>query len=216
MEVIDLGSVVPYDRRDHRRWSRAPHRARRGGGRVPGLASVASEIAARAQERCFHSLAAPVLRSRDSTSLPSPSFEHHHIPSSGASWTRSDDLPWRADRSASMCSTCRPGRGLAEADILRWLVAEGDAVTMDPSWRWRPPVRRGGAHPVRGCGPQAPRRGGRRRAGRPAADLHLRRRRVPGAPSAPGRTRTLPAPSTARELPRGGARRHHALGRAVQ
>ena len=60
-----------------------------------GFASVASEIAARTQERCFHSLAAPVLRVTGfDIPYPSPSFEHHHIPSSERILDALDDLQW--------------------------------------------------------------------------------------------------------------------------
>ena len=61
LEVIDVRSIVPFDDEtvaaSVRKTGRAVVIAE-----APGFASVASEIVARVQERCFHSLAAPVLR----------------------------------------------------------------------------------------------------------------------------------------------------------
>jgi 2-oxoisovalerate dehydrogenase E1 component beta subunit len=46
-----------------------------------GFAGVGAEIAARVQERCFHSLAAPVLRvSGWDIPYPPPKLEHLHLP----------------------------------------------------------------------------------------------------------------------------------------
>ncbi|MDN5631683.1 transketolase C-terminal domain-containing protein [Glutamicibacter protophormiae] len=94
VEVIDLGSVVPYDDEtvaaSVRKTGRAVVVAE-----AQGFASVASEIVARTQERCFHSLAAPVLRVTGfDIPYPSPSFEHHHIPSSERILDALDDLQW--------------------------------------------------------------------------------------------------------------------------
>ena len=61
LEVIDVRTIVPLDDaticESVRKTGRAIVIAE-----APGFASVASEIVARIQERCFHSLAAPVLR----------------------------------------------------------------------------------------------------------------------------------------------------------
>lgn len=81
VEVIDLGTIVPYDDEtvaaSVRKTGRAVVVAE-----AQGFASVASEIVARTQQRCFHSLAAPVLRVTGfDIPYPSPAFEHHHIPS---------------------------------------------------------------------------------------------------------------------------------------
>ncbi|MDT5026699.1 MAG: 2-oxoisovalerate dehydrogenase component beta subunit, partial [Micromonosporaceae bacterium] len=47
----------------------------------PGFAGVGAEIAARVQERCFHFLAAPVLRvSGLDIPYPAPKLEHAHLP----------------------------------------------------------------------------------------------------------------------------------------
>ena len=94
VEVIDLGTVVPYDD------AAVAESVRRTGRAVvvaeaQGFASVASEIVARTQQRCFHSLAAPVLSVTGfDIPYPSPAFEHHHIPGTERILDALDDLQW--------------------------------------------------------------------------------------------------------------------------
>ncbi|MFI5495905.1 alpha-ketoacid dehydrogenase subunit beta [Actinoplanes sp. NPDC051859] len=80
LEVVDLRSVVPFD-------DETLMRSVRRTGRcvvvqeAQGFAGVAAEIAARVQERCFHSLAAPVLRVTGyDIPYPPPKIEHSHLP----------------------------------------------------------------------------------------------------------------------------------------
>lgn len=94
VEVIDLGTIVPYDDEtvaaSVRKTGRAVVVAE-----AQGFASVASEIVARTQQRCFHSLAAPVLRVTGfDIPYPSPAFEHHHIPSVERILDTLDELQW--------------------------------------------------------------------------------------------------------------------------
>lgn len=94
VEVLDLGSIVPYDddavAASVRRTGRAVVVAE-----AQGFASVASEIVARTQRRCFHSLAAPVLAVTGfDIPYPSPKLEHHHIPSVERILDALDDLQW--------------------------------------------------------------------------------------------------------------------------
>jgi pyruvate dehydrogenase E1 component beta subunit len=80
LEVIDLRTLVPFDD------DTVMASVRRTGRCVviqesPGFAGVGAEIAARVQERCFHSLAAPVLRvSGLDIPYPAPKLEHVHLP----------------------------------------------------------------------------------------------------------------------------------------
>jgi 2-oxoisovalerate dehydrogenase E1 component beta subunit len=80
LEVIDLRSLVPFDDET------VTASVRRTGRCVvihesTGFAGVGAEIAARVQERCFHSLAAPVLRvSGWDIPYPAPMLEHSHLP----------------------------------------------------------------------------------------------------------------------------------------
>ncbi|MHA7178955.1 alpha-ketoacid dehydrogenase subunit beta [Arthrobacter sp. MDB2-24] len=94
IEVIDLRSIVPFDDEtvceSVRRTGRAVVIAE-----APGFASVASEIVARVQERCFHSLAAPVLRVTGfDIPYPSPKLEHFYLPSVDRILDAVDDLQW--------------------------------------------------------------------------------------------------------------------------
>ncbi|MFD8686532.1 alpha-ketoacid dehydrogenase subunit beta [Streptomyces sp. NPDC059651] len=80
LEVVDLRSLVPFDDEtltaSVRRTGRCVviHEAQ-------GFAGVGGEIAARVQERCFHSLAAPVLRVTGfDIPYPPPKLEHAHLP----------------------------------------------------------------------------------------------------------------------------------------
>ncbi|MCA2216016.1 alpha-ketoacid dehydrogenase subunit beta [Jidongwangia harbinensis] len=80
LEVVDLRTIVPFD-------DETLMRSVRRTGRcvvvqeAQGFAGVAAEIAARVQERCFHSLAAPVLRVTGfDIPYPPPKLEHAHLP----------------------------------------------------------------------------------------------------------------------------------------
>ncbi|MDQ7906083.1 alpha-ketoacid dehydrogenase subunit beta [Phytohabitans sp. ZYX-F-186] len=80
LEVVDVRSIVPLDEEtlvaSVRRTGRAVVVAE-----APGFASVASELTALLAERCFHALAAPVLRVTGfDIPYPSPKLEHHHLP----------------------------------------------------------------------------------------------------------------------------------------
>ncbi|SFO20510.1 pyruvate dehydrogenase E1 component beta subunit [Actinomadura madurae] len=81
LEVIDLRTIVPFDD------ATVAASVRRTGrcvvvGEAAGFGGVAAEIAARVQERCFHSLEAPVLRVTGfDIPYPPPMLEHHHLPS---------------------------------------------------------------------------------------------------------------------------------------
>jgi 2-oxoisovalerate dehydrogenase E1 component beta subunit len=80
LEVIDLRTLVPFDDQT------LVESVRRTGRCVvvqeaQGFAGVAAEIAARVQERCFHSLAAPVLRVTGfDIPYPPPKLEHAYLP----------------------------------------------------------------------------------------------------------------------------------------
>jgi 2-oxoisovalerate dehydrogenase E1 component beta subunit len=80
LEVVDLRSVVPFDD------ATVVASVRKTGRCVvlqeaQGFAGVGAEIAARVQERCFHSLHAPVLRvSGFDIPYPAPKLEHVHLP----------------------------------------------------------------------------------------------------------------------------------------
>ncbi len=80
LEVIDLRTLVPFDDET------LTESVRRTGRCVvvqeaQGFAGVAAEIAARVQERCFHSLAAPVLRVTGfDIPYPPPKLEHAYLP----------------------------------------------------------------------------------------------------------------------------------------
>ena len=78
--VLDLRTLVPFDDEtvcaEVRRTGRAVvvHEA-------TGFAGPGAEIAARVTERCFHHLAAPVLRVTGfDIPYPPPMLEHHHLP----------------------------------------------------------------------------------------------------------------------------------------
>ncbi len=94
LQVIDIRSIVPFDDET------VTNAVRKTGRAVviaeaPGFASVASEIVARVQERCFHSLAAPVLRVTGfDIPYPAPKLEHWHLPSVDRILDAVDDLQW--------------------------------------------------------------------------------------------------------------------------
>jgi len=80
VEVVDLRTLVPFDdatvEASVRRTGRAVVLAE-----AQGFAGMGAEIAARVQERCFHSLAAPVLRVTGlDIPYPPPKLEHTHLP----------------------------------------------------------------------------------------------------------------------------------------
>src|SRR5690625_4681730 len=108
-EVIDLRSLVPFDD------ATVAASVRRTGRCVvvqeaPGFAGVGAEIAARVQERCFHSLAAPVLRVAGfDIPHPPPDYEHLHLPGAPPAldavarlqWDDQPDTRWLTDDSLS-------------------------------------------------------------------------------------------------------------------
>ena len=81
LEVVDLRTLVPFDD------ATVTASVRRTGrcvvvSEAAGFAGVGAEIAARVQERCFHSLHAPVLRVTGfDIPYPPPMLESHHLPS---------------------------------------------------------------------------------------------------------------------------------------
>ena len=92
--VVDLRSIVPFDDETVtaavRRTGRAVVVAE-----APGFASVASEIAARVSERCFHHLEAPVRRVTGfDVPYPPPRLEQHHLPGVDRILDAVDDLQW--------------------------------------------------------------------------------------------------------------------------
>jgi pyruvate dehydrogenase E1 component beta subunit len=92
--VVDLRSIVPFDDETVtaavRRTGRAVVVAE-----APGFASVASEIAARVSERCFHYLEAPVRRVTGfDVPYPPPKLERHHLPGVDRILDAVDDLQW--------------------------------------------------------------------------------------------------------------------------
>ncbi|TWF95356.1 alpha-ketoacid dehydrogenase subunit beta [Saccharopolyspora dendranthemae] len=92
--VVDLRSIVPFDDEtvcaEVRRTGRAVVIAE-----APGFASVASEIAARVGERCFHHLQAPVRRVTGfDIPYPAPKLEHHHLPGVDRIIDAVEDLQW--------------------------------------------------------------------------------------------------------------------------
>ena len=95
--VVDLRSIVPFDDEtvcaEVRRTGRAVVVAE-----APGFASVASEIAARVGERCFHHLEAPVRRVTGfDVPYPPPKLEHHFLPGVDRILDTVDTLQWEED-----------------------------------------------------------------------------------------------------------------------
>ncbi|WP_150462229.1 alpha-ketoacid dehydrogenase subunit beta [Nesterenkonia ebinurensis] len=93
-EVLDLRSVVPFDEEalvtTVEKTGRAVVVAE-----AQGFVSVASEITARIQERCFHSLASPVLRVTGfDIPYPAPKLEEHHLPDVERILDTLDELQW--------------------------------------------------------------------------------------------------------------------------
>ncbi|MDE3723388.1 alpha-ketoacid dehydrogenase subunit beta [Nocardiopsis sp. N85] len=98
LQVVDVRSLVPFD-------DETVCAAVRSTGRAvviaeaSGFASVASEIAARVTERCFHSLAAPVRRVTGfDIPFPPPKLERHQLPSVDRVLDAVDDLQWEDDQ----------------------------------------------------------------------------------------------------------------------
>ncbi|TQF04243.1 alpha-ketoacid dehydrogenase subunit beta [Kitasatospora acidiphila] len=80
LAVLDLRSLVPFD-------DATVENVVRSVGRAvvvhesTGFGGTGAEIAARVSERCFHHLAAPVLRVTGfDIPYPAPMLEHHHLP----------------------------------------------------------------------------------------------------------------------------------------
>jgi 2-oxoisovalerate dehydrogenase E1 component beta subunit len=94
LEVVDLRTLVPFDD------GTVAESVRRTGrvvvvAEAPGFASVAAEIVARVQERCFHSLAAPVRRVTGfDIPYPAPKLEEYYLPSVDRILDAVDDLQW--------------------------------------------------------------------------------------------------------------------------
>ncbi|MFJ6937540.1 alpha-ketoacid dehydrogenase subunit beta [Streptomyces sp. NPDC101132] len=94
LEVVDVRSLVPYDEET------VAASVRRTGRAVviaesPGFASVASEIAARIGEQCFHALHAPVRRVTGfDIPYPPPKLERHHLPGVDRILDTVDELQW--------------------------------------------------------------------------------------------------------------------------
>lgn len=94
IEVIDLRSIVPLD-------DETVTASVRKTGRcvvvqeAAGFAGVAAEIAARIQERCFHHLAAPVLRVTGyDIPYPAPKLERWYLPTCDRILEAVDRLQW--------------------------------------------------------------------------------------------------------------------------
>ncbi|GAB2477553.1 alpha-ketoacid dehydrogenase subunit beta [Promicromonospora xylanilytica] len=94
LQVVDLRSIVPFD-------DATVCAAVESTGRAvviaeaAGFASVASEIAARVSERCFHSLSAPVRRVTGfDIPYPPPKLEHFQLPSVDRILDTVDELQW--------------------------------------------------------------------------------------------------------------------------
>ncbi|WP_426299450.1 alpha-ketoacid dehydrogenase subunit beta [Arthrobacter sp. R-11] len=94
LEVIDVRTIVPFDDEtvsaSVRKTGRAVVIAE-----AHGFASVASEIVARVQERCFHHLAAPIRRVTGfDVPYPAPKLEHYYLPSVDRILDAVDELQW--------------------------------------------------------------------------------------------------------------------------
>jgi 2-oxoisovalerate dehydrogenase E1 component beta subunit len=94
LQVVDIRSIVPFD-------DATVCAAVESTGRAvvvaeaTGFASIASEIAARVSERCFHSLSAPVRRVTGfDIPFPPPKLEHFQLPSVDRVLDAVDDLQW--------------------------------------------------------------------------------------------------------------------------
>ncbi|MFB7909688.1 alpha-ketoacid dehydrogenase subunit beta [Kitasatospora sp. NPDC056076] len=80
LAVLDLRTLVPFDDETVTRVVRSIGRAVVV-HEASGFGGTGAEIAARVTERCFHHLAAPVLRVTGfDIPYPPPMLEHHHLP----------------------------------------------------------------------------------------------------------------------------------------
>lgn len=94
LQVVDLRSIVPFDEETVAEAVQSTGRAVVV-AEAPGFASVASEIAARIGERCFHYLSAPVRRVTGfDIPFPAPHQEHLYLPSVDRILDAVDDLQW--------------------------------------------------------------------------------------------------------------------------
>jgi pyruvate dehydrogenase E1 component beta subunit len=92
--VVDVRSIVPFDDETVTAAVRATGRAVVI-AEAPSFASVASEIAARVTERCFHYLEAPVRRVTGfDIPYPPPKLERHHLPGVDRILDTVDELQW--------------------------------------------------------------------------------------------------------------------------
>lgn len=110
VEVVDLRSINPLDED-----TIAASVAKTGRAVVvaepQGVASVASELMARIQQRCFHSLAAPVLRVTGfDIPYPAPMLEKYHLPNVDRILDAIDDLQWDDTAVDFTPSTAQGGR----------------------------------------------------------------------------------------------------------
>ncbi|TFI04820.1 alpha-ketoacid dehydrogenase subunit beta, partial [Thiopseudomonas sp. 4R-3cl] len=97
VEVVDLRTVNPLDE-DTMTASVAKTGRAVVVAEPQGFASVASELVARIQQRCFHSLAAPVGRVTGfDIPFPAPKLEEHHLPNIDRILDAIDDLNWDLD-----------------------------------------------------------------------------------------------------------------------
>ncbi|MDN5732572.1 MAG: alpha-ketoacid dehydrogenase subunit beta [Yaniella sp.] len=94
VEVIDLRTINPLDE------ATITASVTKTGRAIvvaepQGFTSVASEVVARIQQRCFHSLAAPVLRVTGfDIPYPPPMLEKYHLPNVDRILDAIDDLQW--------------------------------------------------------------------------------------------------------------------------
>lgn len=94
VEVIDLRTINPLD--EHTIIESVTKTGRAVVvAEAQGFASVASELVARIQQRCFHSLAAPVLRVTGfDIPYPPPMLEKYYLPNVDRILDAIDDLQW--------------------------------------------------------------------------------------------------------------------------
>ncbi|MFC9502546.1 2-oxo acid dehydrogenase subunit E2 [Streptomyces sp. NPDC057002] len=146
VEVVDLRTLTPLDD------ATVTASVRRTGRclvvqEAQGFASVASELAARVQERCFPSLRAPVLRVTGyDIPYPPPLLEDAHLPGpervlnalarllgdgTAAPRAVAHGSPRTPDSGERLFALPDLGEGLTEAELLEWRVAVGDTVAVD-------------------------------------------------------------------------------------